>query len=147
LFDSDGADLGFVEAPEAIELSRRRGLDLVRLDQLSSPPRYGLRDASAVQAEAARATRIARGGEAKEIRVRVATGAADLETRRKNAESLLAAGHSVKIRVELDPGRRADPAPARAVLDTFVKSLAGVGRPAAKPHAEKGAVAVTLDPC
>ncbi len=55
LFDLDGADLGFVEAPEAIELSRRRGLDLVRLDQLSSPPRYALRHASAVQAETARA--------------------------------------------------------------------------------------------
>ncbi|MDB5056826.1 MAG: translation initiation factor [Chloroflexi bacterium] len=146
LFDRDGADLGFVPAAEALALAQTRGLDLERLDQLSSPPRYGLRDAGAHEAESARAARIARGGEAKEIRIRVSTGAADLETRKRSAASLLGSGYRVKIRIELDVGKRSDPAPARAILDGLVKSLVDVGHPEARPQSEKGAVAVTLAP-
>jgi translation initiation factor IF-3 len=146
LFDADGSDLGFLTAEQALERARERNLDLVRLDQLSSPPRFGLCDAAKHDVEAARVARIARGGEAKEIRVRVGTGAADVETRRRNAETLLAAGHRVKLRVELDPGRRGDPAPARSILDALIKALATAGRPEAKPQSEKGAVAVVLAP-
>jgi translation initiation factor IF-3 len=146
LFDQDGADLGFVSAPDAAARAASLGLDLVRLDQSSSPPRYGLRNAAVHAHDAARLARIARGGEPKEVRIRVVAGAADTETRRRSAESLLQAGHRVKLRVELEAGRRANPAPARAMLDTLVKSLAGVGTPEAKPQPEKGAVAVTLAP-
>ena len=145
LFDADGTDLGFVDAAVALAAAQDRGFDLVRLDQLSSPPRYGLMDATAARASAARDARMAR-GEIKEVRVRVATGAADLETRRKNATSLLASGYRVKLRVELDQARRSDPAPARAILDDLIKALKLVGRPSSKPQSEKGAVAVTLDP-
>ena len=145
LIDVDGADLGFVDASVALARARERGLDLVRLDQMSSPPRYGFMDAAAAQANLVREQRVAR-GEMKEIRVRVATGAADLETRRKNAEALLASGYRVKLRVELDPARKSDPAPARAILDGMVKSLKPVGLPSSKPQSEKGAVAVTLEP-
>jgi translation initiation factor IF-3 len=146
LFDGDGIDLGFMLASEAAALARERGLDLVRLDDRSSPPRYGLRDAVAAQAAAARAGRIAHAAPAKEIRVRVATGTADLETRRKQAADHLAGGYRVKLRVELDPGRRSDPLPARTVLDSLVRSLSSVGLPEAKPQSEKGAVTVTLAP-
>ncbi len=145
LFDADGTDLGFVDASVALTTARERGFDLIRLDQRSSPPRFGLIDAAATQAAASRAARLAR-GEIKEIRLRVATGAADLENRRKSAESLLVSGYRVTLRVELDPARRSDPAPARAILDNLVKALKPAGRPSAKPRSEKGAVAVTLDP-
>ncbi len=145
LIDADGTDLGFVDGASALSRARERGLDLIRLDQMSSPPRYGLMDAAAAQAGAVRAERIAR-SEIKEIRLRVATGAADLETRRRNAEALLAAGYRVKLRVELDPARKSDPATARAILDALVKALKHAGRPSSRPQSEKGAVAVTLDP-
>ncbi len=54
LFDQDGQDLGFVPTAQALARARERGLDLVRLDEFSSPPRYGLVDAAARQMEAAR---------------------------------------------------------------------------------------------
>jgi translation initiation factor IF-3 len=146
LFDRDGADLGFVPAAEAQAMAHARGLDLVRLDQSSSPPRFAFRDAAEHVAASARGARIARGGEAKEIKIRVSIGAADLETRRRSAAALLSSGYRVKIRVELDPGKRSDPAPARAILDGLVKSLADVGHPEARPQSEKGAVAATLAP-
>jgi translation initiation factor IF-3 len=146
LFDQDGTDLGFVGGGDAAERATRQGMDLVRLDQSSSPPRYALRNAAEHASDSARQARIARGGEPKEIRARVVAGAADVETRRKSAENLLEAGYRVKLRVEIDPARRADPAPARALLASLVQSLAGAGRPEAKPQAEKGAVSVTLAP-
>jgi translation initiation factor IF-3 len=146
LFEQDGTDLGFVPAVEARQVARARGLDLVRLDQLSSPPRFGLRDAREYAAASAREARMARAGEAKEIKLRVTIGAADLETRKRSAAALLESGHRVKIRVELVAGRRGNPAPARELLDSIVKSLGHVGHAEAKPQSEKGAVAVTLAP-
>lgn len=148
LYDEDGSDLGFVPTAEALQRAQARGLDLVQLDQLSSPPRVQLASAAAREAEAARAARIARGASAppKEIRLRVLTGAADQATRQRSAESLLQAGHRVKIRVELEPGRRGDPAPARMVLDGMVKALAAISRIEQKPFNEKGAIAVVLAP-
>lgn len=148
LFDADGSDLGFVALAAARVLARERGLDLLGPEGRSSPPRFQLGHAGQIEAVAARATRLSRSERSmpKEIRVRVATGTADLETRRRSAASLLEAGHRVKIRVELDPARRRDPAPARAVLDDLVKRLAPAGAPESKPQSEKGAVAVVLAP-
>jgi translation initiation factor IF-3 len=148
LFDEEGRDLGFVPMPEAMALAAERGLDLVRLDNMSSPPRFALAQSAAWAADAARAARVAAGAAKppKELRLRVATGAGDVETKRKQAEGLLAAGHRVKLRVELDPRKRSDPGPARALVDTLTKSLATVGTPEGKPFNEKGAVAVILAP-
>jgi translation initiation factor IF-3 len=148
LIDVDGSDLGYVPTERALVMARERGLDLVQLDQMSSPPRCQLARADALDAHAARAARIARGAAAppKEIRLRVQTGAADLATRQRSAAALLEAGHRVKIRVEMDPGQRSNPAPARAILDGLVKALAGEGTPEKKPFSEKGAVAVVLAP-
>lgn len=148
LFDEEGADLGYVPTAQAQAMARQRGLDLVRMDQLSSPPRFRLASAAALETQAARAARMARGASAppKEIRLRVQTGAGDLATRQRSAAQLLGAGHRVKIRVEMDPGQRGNPAPARAVLDGLVKALASAGTPEAKPFNEKGAVAVVLAP-
>ena len=148
LFDRDGGDLGFVPASRAVALARERGLDLVQMEQLSSPPRFQLADAAAREAGQARAARVAKGASAppKEIRLRVQTGAADLTTRQRSAAALLEAGHRVKLRVEMDPGRRGNPAPARAILDGLVKALSPTGSPESKPFNEKGAVAVVLAP-
>ena len=148
LFDQDGTDLGFVPTARAVALASERGLDLVQLDQLSSPPRFQLADAAARESEQVRAARVAKGASAppKEIRLRVQTGAADLATRQRSAAALLEAGHRVKLRVEMDPGRRGDPAPARATLDGLVKALSAVGKAEGKPFNEKGAVAVVLAP-
>ena len=148
LFDEDGRDLGFVPTPRALTLAGERDLDLVRLDQMSSPPRYGFADGAALQAAAARAVRVAAGAAKppKEIRLRVLTGAADVDTRRRQAAALLEAGHRVKLRVELDPKTKSNPAPARAMIDSLVKSLAEVGKPEGKPFNEKGAVSTVLAP-
>jgi translation initiation factor IF-3 len=147
LFDQQGADRGFVTLAAARELARVAGLALTGPEGGSSPPRYRLEDAAREGAQA-RAARLARSATAppKEIRLRVATGAADLETRRRSAQALLEGGYRVKIRVELDPARRSDPAPARAILDGLVRALAVAGAPDGRPFNEKGAVAVVLAP-
>jgi translation initiation factor IF-3 len=147
LFDTAGADLGFMPAADAQALAAARGLDLVGPEGASSPPRFRLADAVSVRAAQARAARIGRGDAApKEIRLRVGIGAADLETRRRSAAAMLDGGRTVKLRVELDPRKRSDPAPARAILDSLVRALSSEGTPEGKPFNEKGAVAVILAP-
>lgn len=148
LIGEQGEDLGIVPTVEAQRQARERGMELVRLDQLSSPPRYKIALGSAVQMDAARAARIARGASVppKEIRVRVATGAGDLAARQRSAASLLESGYRVKVRVEMDPGRRSDPLPARSILDGLIKALSASGSVEQKPFNEKGAVAAVLRP-
>ena len=148
LFDEDGTDLGFLPAAEAQRRAAERGLDLVPDSQPASPPRYRLASAAVQAAAAVRAARMARSATEppKEIRVRVSIGAADLETRRQRAATLLTQGHRVKLRVELDPARRSDPAPARALLDGLVTALAPVATLERKPFSERGAVAAILAP-
>ena len=70
LLDEDGTDLGFVSTTRALALAQERGLALVRLDDLSSPPRCQLLDAQTLAAETARADRLARATSAppKELR-------------------------------------------------------------------------------
>ena len=148
LIDQDGQDLGFVPTEQALAMARERGLDLVQLDALSSPPRCQLLDAAAQQVTRARAERIARGAAAppKEIRLRMGIGDADRAAKQRQAAALLEAGHRVKLRIELEPAARANPAPARALLDELVRSLAGAGQAEGKPQSEKGAVAMVLAP-
>ena len=148
LIDEDGSEIGYLPTTRALAMARERGLDLVRLDTMSSPPRCQLANAAGLEAEAARAARIAKGATAppKEIRLRLATGAADLATRQRSAAALLEAGHRVKIRVELEAGQRSNPAPARAMLDGLIKALKDAGTPEGKPFSEKGAVAAVLAP-
>jgi translation initiation factor IF-3 len=148
LFDEHGQDLGFVSTAAAQTMAGERGLDLVRLDRMSSPPRYGFADAAVRQMEAARGARVAAAAAKppKEIRLRVVTGGADVETRRRQAAALLIAGHRVKLRVELDPKKRSDPGPARVMIDSLIKTLAEAGQPDGKPFNEKGAVSVVLAP-
>lgn len=148
LFDQDGSDLGFVPASRAVVLARERGLDLVQMDQLSSPPRFQMADAAARELAQARAARVAKGASAppKEIRLRMQTGSGDLATRQRSAAAMLEAGYRVKLRIEMAPGQRGNPAPARAILDGLIKALAATGSPESKPFNEKGAVAVVLAP-
>ena len=148
LFDQDNTDLGIVLTVQARELAASRGLDLVRLDTHSSPPRCQLRDAAEVQVASQRLARLAKSSDSppKEIRLRVQTGAADRQTRQRSAASLLASGHRVLLRVELDPAKRSDPAPARALMDALIRDLAAFGTPAGKPQNVRGAVVVELSP-
>ncbi len=146
LRDEDGAEQGRVSRAAALALARERGCDLVQDEVFSSPPRCRLVPAGSATTQAAREARIAAGGPPKEIRVSTAMGTHDVETRRRQAASLLAKGYTVKLSARLAKAERANPAKARALLESLSRDLAEKGRVERKPFGESGALSMLLAP-
>ncbi len=146
LTDDEGVQRGLVTREQALALARERGCDLVQDAVFSSPPRCRLVMRGRATAEAARAARIAGGGPPKEIRVGTSMGAGDVQTRRRQAAKLLAAGYSVKLSARLAKAERANPVAARALLEGLARDLFTEGRVARKPFGESGALSMLLEP-
>ena len=146
LTDEQGADHGLVTHEQALAMARARGCDLVQNAVFSSPPRCRLAPAGRADAQAARAARIADGGPPKEIRVGTAMGAGDVQTRRRQAAKLLAAGYSVKLSARLAKPERANPTAARALLNELARDLTAEGRVTRKPFGESGALSMLIEP-
>lgn len=146
LTDDEGAERGLVTRERALALARERGCDLVQDGVFSSPPRCRLVPLGRAAAQAARAARIASGGSPKEVRVGTGMGAGDVQTRRRQAAKLLAAGYSVKLSARLAKAERANPIAARALLEGLARDLATEGRVTRKPFGESGALSMLIEP-
>jgi translation initiation factor IF-3 len=146
LTDEQGADYGLVTREQALALARARECDLVQDAVFSSPPHCRLAPAGHAVAQAAREARIAAGGAPKEIRVGTAMGTGDVQTRRRQAAKLLAAGYSVKLSARLAKAERANPTAARALLEGLARELAAEGRVTRKPFGESGALSILIEP-
>ena len=146
LNDENGEDRGLVATAAALALARGRGCDLVQDEIFSSPPRCRLVPTGGATGLAARAERIAAGGPPKDIRVSTTMGIHDVETRRRQAAGLLDKGYTVKLTARLAKAERANPAKARALLESLSRDLAEKGRVERKPFGESGALSMLLAP-
>ncbi len=146
LNDENGEDRGFVATAAALALAHGRGCDLVQDEVFSSPPRCRLVPTGSATGLAARAERIAAGAPPKDIRVSTTMGTHDVETRRRQAAGLLDKGYTVKLTARLAKAERANPAKARALLESLSRDLAGKGRVERKPFGESGALSMLLAP-
>ncbi len=146
LYDEDGAELGLVAKTRALALARERNRDLVQDEIFSSPPRCSLIPIGEATGRAVRAERIAAGDPPKEIRVSTTMGTHDVETRRRQAAGLLDKGYTVKLTARLAKAERANPAKARALLESLSRDLATAGRVERKPFGESGALSMLVAP-
>jgi translation initiation factor IF-3 len=102
--DEEGAQLGVMSTPDALGLAQERGLDLVEVAPMSSPPVTRLLDYGQFKYEQARkekeARRHQRSVEFKEIRLRVKIGKGDFDTKVRRATGFLEGGDRVKVTVQ-----------------------------------------------
>src|SRR6185369_13250522 len=99
--DEDGAQLGVMPTPRALQLAQERGYDLVEVAPMASPPVTRLLDYGQFKYEQARrekeARRHQRSVDFKEIRLKPKIGKGDFDTKVRRAIEFLEDGDRVKV--------------------------------------------------
>ncbi|MFB9273983.1 translation initiation factor IF-3 [Cohnella cellulosilytica] len=125
----DGEELGIVSRDEALALARELKADLVCTSLLSSPPPCRLTPRGTAKQTAAKEKqqerKAAQPAKVKEIRLTPHIEDHDYETKRRQAEKLLASGDAVQfvVKIQGKEGQR-----AKELLEQLLKELAEVGR-------------------
>ncbi|WP_274361324.1 translation initiation factor IF-3 [Paenibacillus thermotolerans] len=139
----DGEDLGVVPTKEALAMAKQLKVDLVCTSLMSSPPPCKLIGAGAAKDEKRQADKKSRQPKLKEIRLTPQIEEHDYETKKLQAERILASGDAVQLVVKVQ-GKEG--AKAKELLERLVKELSGAGRKQSGIQLSGKQAAVQLDP-
>lgn len=143
----DGEDLGIVATGEALAMARELKADLVCTSLLSSPPPCKLAARGTAKQAAAKEKQDARRAErqpkVKELRLAPNIEDHDYETKRRQAEKLLASGDAVQFVVKAQ-GKEGQQ--AKELLERLLRDLASAGRKETGIQVSGKQAAVRLNP-
>jgi len=150
LIDENGEQLGVVATNEALRIAAERGLDLVEVAPLASPPVCRLMDYGKYKYEQTKKEREAKKNQKivllKEMRLRPKIGEGDLEFKTKLVQKFLEEGDKVKVTVVFRGRELAHPQLGRVLLDTMVDKLKGVASLERTPLMEGKSMSMILAP-
>jgi translation initiation factor IF-3 len=130
LIDEDGAMIGVMSLPQALEMARERDLDLVEVSPMAVPPVCKLMDYGRFKYEQRKKENEARKHqkvtELREIRMKPRTGDHDIQVKTRKIEEFLAEGDKVKVSVVFKGREMAHPELGRVLLDAIATGLRGI---------------------
>ena len=125
--DEDGSQLGVMRTADAMRLAQERGLDLVEVAPLASPPVARLLDFGQYKYELTKrekeAKRKQRSVTFKEVRIKPKIGVGDFDTKVRRAIEFLEEGDRVKIAVQFRGRELTHPQIGRDLLDKFAEQI------------------------
>ncbi len=125
--DEDGSQLGVMRTADALRLAQERGLDLVEVAPLASPPVARLLDFGQYKYELTKrekeAKRRQRSITFKEVRLKPKIGMGDFETKVRRAIEFLQDGDRVKVSVQFRGRELTHPQIGRDLLDKFAEEI------------------------
>jgi len=125
--DEDGSQLGVMRTADAMRLAQERGLDLVEVAPLASPPVARLLDFGQYKYELTKrekeAKRKQRSVTFKEVRIKPKIGIGDFDTKVRRAIEFLEEGDRVKIAVTFRGRELTHPQIGRDLLDRFAEQI------------------------
>jgi len=125
--DEDGGQLGVMRTADALQLAQERGLDLVEVAPLASPPVARLLDFGQYKYELTKrekeAKRRQRSVAFKEVRLKPKIGVGDFDTKVRRAVEFLEEGDRVKISVQFRGRELTHPQIGRDLLDRFAEQI------------------------
>jgi len=125
--DEDGSQLGVMRTQDALRLAQERGLDLVEVAPLASPPVTRLLDFGQYKYELTKrekeAKRKQRSITFKEVRLKPKIGTGDFDTKVRRAIEFLEDGDRVKISVQFRGRELTHPQIGRDLLDKFAEQI------------------------
>jgi translation initiation factor IF-3 len=125
--DEDGSQLGVMRTADAMRLAQERGLDLVEVAPLASPPVARLLDFGQYKYELTKrekeAKRKQRSVTFKEVRLKPKIGVGDFDTKVRRAVEFLEDGDRVKISVQFRGRELTHPQIGRDLLDKFAEQI------------------------
>ena len=148
VIDEEGAQLGVMPTPQALQLAQERGFDLVEVAPMSNPPVTKILDYGQYKYEQARRDKEARkhqrSVEFKEVRLRVKIGKGDFDTKVKRAIRFLEDGDRVKVAVQFRGREVSHAYIGRDLLNRFAEQVADYGTVDRQPTLEGRSMSMVL---
>lgn len=127
VIDENGKNLGILDTPKALEITKEKGLDLVEVSANVQPSICKIIDYGKYQYTQEKKERKQKAkqkkSELKGIRIGFSTSSHDLETKIKQIEKFLKQGHKVRIEMRLRGRERAHKDLAGEKIESFLEMI------------------------
>jgi len=142
--------VGIKPLPEALNMARELGLDLVEVADKANPPVCRIMDYGKYKYETAQRAKESRKKSTnvvvKEMKYRPKIGAADFDTKTRRVESFLAEGHKVKVTIMFRGRETQHPELGRKILDHVAQDVINTGRVEVYPKLDGRNMTMVLAP-
>jgi translation initiation factor IF-3 len=146
--DEDGAQLGVMPTPRALEMAQERGLDLVEVAPMAAPPVVKFLDFGQYKYDLTKrekeAKRKQRSVTFKEVRLSPKIGIGDFDTKVHRAIEFLEDGDRIKVTVRFRGRELTHPELGRNLLARFVDRVKEHGIPERTPLLEGKSMHITM---
>jgi translation initiation factor IF-3 len=146
--DEEGAQLGVMPTPQALEMAQERGLDLVEVAPMASPPVVKFLDFGQYKYELTKrdkeAKRKQRSVTFKEVRLKPKIGIGDFDTKVRRAIQFLEEGDRIKVAVQFRGRELTHPEIGRALLARFSEQIKDHGAVERAPLLEGKSMHITV---
>ncbi len=146
--DEEGAQLGVMPTPQALEMAQERGLDLVEVAPMASPPVVKFLDFGQYKYELTKrdkeAKRKQRSVTFKEVRLKPKIGVGDFDTKVRRAIQFLEEGDRIKVAVQFRGRELTHPEIGRTLLARFSDQIKDHGTVERSPLLEGKSMHITV---
>ncbi len=146
--DEEGAQLGVMATPQALAMAQERGLDLVEVAPMASPPVVKFLDFGQYKYELTKrekeAKRKQRSVTFKEVRLKPKIGTGDFDTKVRRAIQFLEEGDRIKVAVQFRGRELTHPEIGRALLARFSEQIKDHGVVERAPLLEGKSMHITV---
>jgi translation initiation factor IF-3 len=146
--DEEGAQLGVMPTPRALEMAQDRGLDLVEVAPMASPPVVKFLDFGQYKYELTKrekeAKRKQRSVTFKEVRLSPKIGGGDFDTKVNRAIEFLEEGDRIKVTVRFRGRELTHPELGRNLIAKFADRVKDHGLPERTPLLEGKSMHITM---
>ena len=146
--DEEGAQLGVMPTQQALEMAQDRGLDLVEVAPMASPPVVKFLDFGQYKYELTKrdkeAKRKQRSVTFKEVRLKPKIGIGDFDTKVRRAIQFLEEGDRIKVAVQFRGRELTHPEIGRALLARFSDQIKDHGTVERSPLLEGKSMHITV---
>jgi translation initiation factor IF-3 len=146
--DEEGAQLGVMPTPRALEMAQERGLDLVEVAPMAAPPVVKFLDFGQYKYELTKrekeAKRKQRSVTFKEVRLSPKIGVGDFDTKVNRAIEFLGDGDRIKVTVRFRGRELTHPELGRALIARFADRVKDHGVPERTPLLEGKSMHITM---
>jgi len=146
--DEEGAQLGVMPTPRALEMAQERGLDLVEVAPMAAPPVVKFLDFGQYKYELTKrekeAKRKQRSVTFKEVRLSPKIGVGDFDTKVHRAIEFLEDGDRIKVTVRFRGRELTHPELGRALIARFSDRVKDHGVPERTPLLEGKSMHITM---
>ena len=150
LVDQDGQQIGIRLLPEALDMARDAGLDLVEVAEKENPPVCRIMDYGKYKYEAAQRAKESRRNSTniivKEMKYRPKIGPGDFETKTRKVRGFLEEGSKVKVTIMFRGREVQHPELGRRILDDIAAEVEEVAKVEVYPRLDGRNMVMVLGP-